>query len=52
MYTYTNGKTTITTACEIAGGGWVPVSKAVKSEQDTRTEQVKEPKNTTKRKKE
>ena len=44
MFTYTNGKTTITTACEITGGGWEPVAKETKSEQNTRTEGDKETK--------
>lgn len=51
MFTYTNGKVTITTACEITGGGWEPVSKASKPEQNTRSEGDKEPKTTAKRKK-
>ena len=44
MFTYTNGKTTITTACEITGGGWEPVAKETKPEQNTRTERDKETK--------
>ncbi len=51
MFSYTNGKVTITTACEISGGGWEPVRKVTKPEQDTRTEGNKEPKITAKRKK-
>jgi hypothetical protein len=51
MYTYTNGKTTITTACKISGGGWEPVSKVIESKQNTRSEDDKETKTTAKRKK-
>ena len=51
MFTYTNGKTTITTACEITGGGWKPVAKATKPEQNTRAGADKEPKTAAKRKK-
>ena len=51
MFTYTNGKTTITTACKISGGGWVPVTKVTEPKQDTRTEGDKETRATAKRKK-
>ena len=51
MFTYTNGKTTITTACEIVGGGWKPVSKVTEPIQTTRTEGDKETRATAKRKK-
>lgn len=51
MFTYTNGKTTITTACEVTGGGWEPVAKETKSEQNTRTEVDKETKTTTAKRK-
>lgn len=42
MYTYTNGKTTITTACEISGGGWMPVVREMPPKQNTRAEGEKE----------
>ncbi len=51
MFTYTNGKTTITTACEISGGGWRPVSKATEPKQNTRAEGEKEARTAAKRKK-
>ena len=51
MYTYTNGKATITTACEISGGGWEPVVKETAPKQNTRAEGEKETKTAAKRKK-
>lgn len=51
MFTYTNGKVTITTACEITGGGWMPVTKVTAPKQNTRAEGDKETKTTAKRKK-
>ena len=45
MYTYRNDKgATITTACEIAGGGWYPVSEESVTPKETRTAEVKEAK--------
>lgn len=46
MFTYTNGKNTITTACEITGGGWELVNKASAPVQNTRSEGEKGAENT------
>lgn len=52
MFTYRNDKgATITTACEISGGGWELIAKEAEAKKETRTEEVKETKATAKRKK-
>lgn len=52
MFTYVNGKgQTITTACEISGGGWEPVAKETAPKQNTRAEGEKETKTTTAKRK-
>lgn len=52
MYTYINSKgSTITTACELTGGGWEPVSEDSAPKQNTRADGGKEAKTTAKRKK-
>ncbi len=51
MITYVNDKgATITSACEIAGGGWKPVHNGTEIKQNTRADKEKEPKSTAKRK--
>lgn len=45
MYTYRNSKgATITTACEITGGGWEPVVRKTEAMPETRDGEVKESK--------
>ena len=52
MYIYKNDKgATITTACEITGGGWELLGNGAEAKKETRTEETKEPKATVKRKK-
>lgn len=52
MFTYVNGKgATITTACEITGGGWELASKESAPKQNTRADGEKETKTVAKRKK-
>lgn len=44
MFVYKNAKgATITTACELSGGGWEPLKKP-EAKQETRTEEPKEAK--------
>lgn len=52
MFTYKNGKgVTITTVCEITGGGWELVAKESAPKQNTRAEGEKETKTTTAKRK-
>ena len=52
MLTYKNNKgATITTACEISGGGWELIAGKTEAKKETRTEEVKDTKATAKRKK-